>query len=78
VTVEGLCIDVDGRTTRLLLYVDGALMADAYDVGPESSDGLIGSLMVAGDTAALTVAFSHYEERDQSAAPADTAAPASS
>jgi hypothetical protein len=68
-TVEGVCNTLsDGRTTRLLMFVDGHRVADTKDsIGLIDGQGWAGGIDVASQSkAASAVSVSDFEERDLS------------
>ena len=66
-TAEIMCATLsDGVTTRLLVFVNGAQVADITDLVPDLPRlGWLGGLVVRGeDSGPTTVITTHFEERD--------------
>ncbi len=67
ITVSGVCAaSDDGKTTRLVMVVDGVRLTDIADSTPTPAEGWRGGLAVSTVDAAATVVFSRFEERDLS------------
>jgi hypothetical protein len=64
--VVGACMsERDGRTTRLVLFVNGTSVADVTDVRDLAANGWLGGLDVASrDPNPSTVTVTRFEERD--------------
>lgn len=66
ITLVGACMsETDGKTTRLVLFVNGTNVADLTDVQTLSGNGWLSGIDVASrNTNASTVTVTHFEERD--------------
>jgi hypothetical protein len=66
VEIAGMCAsEVDGRTTRLVLFVNAREVADVSDVATTFVDlGWRGGIDVASGTSPATINISRFEERD--------------
>jgi len=68
ITIVGMCVTLDGQSTRLALFVDGSKMVDRVEKvgGPQGAwlSGLDVSSREAGDSAVI---ISRFEDRDLSA-----------
>jgi hypothetical protein len=68
-TAELMCATLaDGITTRLVMFIDGAQVADITDPVPDLPHlGWLGAIVVRGeDSGPTTVTATHFEERDLS------------
>ncbi len=67
-TVTGVCATLpDGRTTRMVLFVNGELVADASDSSTSSLSGWVGGIVaVSRASAVTTVTYTKFLERDLS------------
>ena len=65
-TVAGACMsEHDGKTTRLVLFVNGTSVADVTDVQDLAANGWLGGIDVASrDPNPSTVTVTRYEERN--------------
>jgi hypothetical protein len=65
-TVVGACMsETDGKTTRLVLFVNGTSLADVTDVQDLAGSGWLAGIDVASRTAnASTVTVTRFEERN--------------
>jgi hypothetical protein len=66
ITVVGACMsETDGKTTRLVLFVNGTSVADLTDVQNLSGNGWLSGIDVASrGTSPSTVTVTRFEERD--------------
>jgi hypothetical protein len=66
ITVVGACLgEADGKTTRLVLFVNGTSVADLTDVQNLSGNGWLSGIDVASrNTSASTVTVTRFVERD--------------
>jgi hypothetical protein len=63
VTVTGTCASLSGQQTRLVLFVDGAKVADFVDASPVDGTGWLGAIMTASDVGpAATTTVSAFNE----------------
>lgn len=71
VTVVGDCITAaDGKSTRLVLFVDGTMEADVTDPTPAPATGWASEIVISSRSARpSTVTVTRFEERDLSSLP---------
>jgi hypothetical protein len=67
-SITGMCATLaDGHTTRLALFVNGTLVADASDYSSNTVTGWVGGIVASSrEGQVTTVTFTKFEERDLS------------